>query len=99
MALWKSFPGGILSETKDGGRTQGQVSDIDRKNVTVRFLPGNEKSTKAVIERHLFLCEKFIDKIMIIDIMITIRAIYYINVLKGCTMEAGGTCRREYYPC
>ena len=55
--------------------------------------------TKTVPERHLFLCEKFIDKITIVDIMVTIRAIYYINVLKGCTLEAGGTCRREYYPC
>lgn len=46
-----------------------------------------------------FLCEKFIDKITIIDIMVTIRAIYYINVVKMYTLKAGGTCRREYYPC
>ena len=52
-----------------------------------------------VTERHLFLCEKFIDKITIIDIMVTIRAIYYINALKGYALEAGETCRREYYPC
>jgi len=43
--------------------------------------------------------EKFIDKITIIDIMVTIRAIYYINVVKMYTLKAGGTCRREYYPC
>ena len=45
------------------------------------------------------LTKNNIDKIVIIDIMVTIRAIYYINVLKGCTLEAGGTCRKEYYPC
>ena len=72
-----------------------------------RFLPflciakrvaGNEVNSN-VTERHLFLCEKFIDKITIIDIMVTIRAIYYINVVKMYTLKAGGTCRKEYYPC
>ena len=41
-----------------------------------------------VTERHLFLCEKFIDKITIIDIMVTIRAIYYINVVKNVHVES-----------
>ena len=59
-SMEKFFPGGILSEAKDGGRTQGQVSDIDRKNVTVRFLPGNEKIYKSCRRRHLFLCENLL---------------------------------------
>ena len=46
-----------------------------------------------------FCAKNFIDKITIIDIMVTIRAIYYINVVKMYTLKAGGTCRREYYPC
>ena len=64
----------------------------------VKRVAGNEVNSN-VTERHLFLCEKFIDKITIIDIMVTIRAIYYINVVKMYTLKAGGTCRREYYPC
>ena len=48
-----------------------------------------------VTERHLFLCEKFIDKITIIDIMVTIRAIYYINVVKMYTLKAGGDMQKR----
>ena len=50
---------------------------------------------KLVTERHLFLCEKFIDKITIIDIMVTIRAIYYINVVKMYTLKAGGDMQKR----
>ncbi len=39
---------------------------------------GNEVNSN-VTEKTFVLCEKFIDKITIIDIMVTIRAIYYNN--------------------
>ena len=50
-------------------------------------------------QKDICFCAKNLLTIMIIDIMITIRAIYYINVVKMYTLKAGGTCRREYYPC
>lgn len=54
---------------------------------------------KYSLKNIIGLTKNNIDKIGIIDIMVTIRAIYYINVVKMYTLKAGGTCRREYYPC
>ena len=54
---------------------------------------------KYSLKNIIGLTKNNIDKIGIIDIMVTIRAIYYINVLKESTLEAGGLCKREYYPC
>ncbi len=66
---------------------------------TVRLHGSQENSDGNFHGKTMVFSEKFIDKILIVDIMVTIRAIYYINVLKTDTLEAGGTCRREYYPC
>ena len=55
--------------------------------------------TKLCHKDICFCGKNIIDKITIIDILVTIRAIYYINALKGYALEAGETCRREYYPC
>ena len=54
---------------------------------------------KYSLKNIIGLTKNNIDKIGIIDIMVTIRAIYYINVLKENTLEAGELCIKEYYPC
>ncbi len=50
---------------------------------TVRIHNSQENSDGNFHRKTMVFSEKFIDKILIVDIMVTIRAIYYINVLKN----------------